>query len=156
MGMADSEKHSEPPVQSNPTGERRQLLAALMATDHLVGRIDRFISTTAGQERAFAGLSYLSHALHHLLASAPWIAFQTRLSLLARLKQQKQPPSTSSSSSSPLLALSSLFSETRYTLRLFGLVPLWTWGSQTLKNPPKDLLLYALTLLQIIANVLYQ
>lgn len=40
--MADSEKHpSEPPVQSR---ERRQLLAALMATDNLVGRIDRYIS----------------------------------------------------------------------------------------------------------------
>lgn len=40
--MADAEKHSsEPPVQSR---ERRQLLAALMATDHLVGRIDRYIS----------------------------------------------------------------------------------------------------------------
>lgn len=40
LAMADSEKHtSESPALS---GERRQLLAALMATDNLVGRLDRY------------------------------------------------------------------------------------------------------------------
>lgn len=118
------------------------------------------ICTAAGEERAFAAISYLSHALHHFLASAPGIAIQNRLGLLARLRKQqseKAPsPSPPSSAPSRLLALSSLFSETRYTLRLFGLVPLWTWGSQTLKSPPSDRLIYALTLLQVVANVLYQ
>jgi len=121
------------------------------------------ISTAAGEERAFAAISYFSHALHHFLGSAPGIAIQTRLGLLARLRNHSEKaftatPTTPSPSSSPsrLLALSSLFSETRYTLRLFGLVPLWTWGSQTLKSPPSDRIIYSLTLLQIVANVLYQ
>lgn len=122
------------------------------------------ISTAAGEERAFAAISYLSHALHHFLGSAPGIAIQTRLGLLARLRNLTEkapattpiPTATATPSSSRLLTLSSLCSETRYTLRLFGLVPLWTWGSQTVKSPPSDRLIYSLTLLQVIANVLYQ
>lgn len=47
-------------------------------------------------------------------------------------------------------------SETRFTLRLLGLFPLWTWGSQTLKHPPADKPLYILTLLQVFVNVIYQ
>lgn len=118
----------------------------------------RLTSTAGGLDAVLAGTSYVSHAVHHLLASAPWIAFQTRLSLLARLNQRPAPPkpSPSAPSQSHLLALASLCSETRYTLRLFGLVPLWTWGSSTLKSPPSDPVIRALTLLQVLVNVLYQ
>lgn len=95
--------------------------------------------------------------LHHLSASAPWIALQTRLSLLARLKGRtptinaKAVPSTSS-----FKALASLASQTRYNLRLFGLLPLWIWGADTLKSPPADPIIHALTILQVISNVIYQ
>ncbi|PYH31228.1 uncharacterized protein BO87DRAFT_136349 [Aspergillus neoniger CBS 115656] len=179
--VADHEKHNEgntvssppqddcspsPPPVSSITGagrRRQQLLAALKATDRTVDRFDRLISTAAGQERVLAVTGYLAHTLHHILSSAPWIAFQARLSLLARLRNNPKPPTTttttsssSSSSKSPLLALSSLMSETRFTLRLLGLFPLWTWGSQTLKHPPADKPLYILTLLQVFVNVIYQ
>lgn len=53
-------------------------------------------------------------------------------------------------------ALSSLASETRYNLRLFGLIPLWIWGSETIKNPPADPVIHVLTLLQVASNVAYQ
>ncbi|GJP87172.1 hypothetical protein AlacWU_00071 [Aspergillus niger] len=171
--VADHEKHSEgnpvnspagdstsPPVSSITGARRRQLLAALKSTDRTVDRFDRLISTAAGQERVLAVTGYLAHTLHHILSSAPWIAFQARLSLLARLRNKSTSPSPkptpSSSSSSRLLALSSLMSETRFTLRLLGLFPLWTWGSQTLKHPPADKPLYILTLLQVFVNVIYQ
>ncbi|GLB11991.1 hypothetical protein AtubIFM57258_009268 [Aspergillus tubingensis] len=179
--VADHEKHNEgntvssppqddcspsPPPVSSITGagrRRQQLLAALKATDRTVDRFDRLISTAAGQERVLAVTGYLAHTLHHILSSAPWIAFQARLSLLARLRNNTKPPTTttttttsSSSSKSPLLALSSLMSETRFTLRLLGLFPLWTWGSHTLKHPPADKPLYILTLLQVFVNVIYQ
>ncbi|RAH42205.1 uncharacterized protein BO95DRAFT_446249 [Aspergillus brunneoviolaceus CBS 621.78] len=153
---------------------RRQLLAALRATDTTIERLDKLTTTAAGTERVLAVTGYLSHALHHLLASAPWLAFQTRLSLLARLRRQQRhlaqhspskptpsappPPTTSPSTPNkpPLLALSSLMSETRYTLRLLGLLPLWTWGAATLRSPPQDRTLYILTLLQVLVNVIYQ
>ena len=115
------------------------------------------MSTSAGQDLALAITGYLSHTLHHLLASAPWIALQTRLSLLARLRQSNTPKATPSKpTQSPLLALSSLCSETRYTLRLFGLIQLWTWGSSTLKSPPSDPVIRTVTYLQVLVNLFYQ
>jgi hypothetical protein len=39
---------------------------------------------------------------------------------------------------------------------LFGLLPLWIWGAETLKSPPADPILHALTVLQVISNVIYQ
>lgn len=60
------------------------------------------------------------------------------------------------SSESKFAALSSLASETRYNLRLFGLLPLWIWGSETLKSPPTDPIIHALTVLQVVSNVIYQ
>ena len=59
-------------------------------------------------------------------------------------------------SKSKFAALSSLASETRYNLRLFGLIPLWTWGSETLRSPPADPVIRILTILQVISNVIYQ
>ncbi|KAI9930483.1 hypothetical protein ASPWEDRAFT_463412 [Aspergillus wentii DTO 134E9] len=147
------------PSPSPSNDPQRRLLAALKATDNTVHRLDKLVSSAAGEERALAITGYLSHALHHLLASAPSIALQTRLSLLARLRQQNRKPTSpqpSAPSSSKLLALSSLISETRYTLRLFGLLPLWTWGSQTIKNPPSDPVIRAITLIQVVVNVIYQ
>ncbi|PWY87019.1 hypothetical protein BO94DRAFT_535128 [Aspergillus sclerotioniger CBS 115572] len=168
--VAEFENHGEgnpvspagtsPPV-SSINSARRQLLAALQTTDGTVDRLDRLMATAAGQERVLAVTGYLAHTLHHILSSAPWIAFQTRLSLLARLRNHSKSPSpkptSSSASQKPrLLALSSLMSETRFTLRLLGLVPLWTWGSHTIKSPPADRILYILTLLQVFVNVIYQ
>ncbi|EAU29483.1 hypothetical protein ATEG_10034 [Aspergillus terreus NIH2624] len=136
---------------------RRKLLTALKTTDVTIERLDKLMSSAYGQERVFAVTGYLSHALHHLLASAPSIALQTRLGLLARLRHAKTPAAAKPPpATSRLLALSALMSETRYALRLLGLVPLWTWGSATLRNPPKDRVLYALTMLQVVSNMAYQ
>ncbi|KAF9892417.1 hypothetical protein FE257_001525 [Aspergillus nanangensis] len=139
---------------------RRQLLAALQATDGTIARLDKLMTSAYGQERVFAVTGYLSHALHHLLVSAPWIAVQTRLSLLARLNARATPKKSGSAASPPptsrLLALSSLMSETRYALRLLGLFPLWTWGADTLRSPPADRTIYTLTMLQVVSNMIYQ
>lgn len=108
--------------------------------------------------------------MHYLLASAAVAALRARLRLLlfqlARRKatassspssfKPEDVPSQPSSSKPPLLALSSLLSETRYTLRLFGLLPLWTWGSATLRSPPADPVIRAVVLLQVFMNVVYQ
>lgn len=56
----------------------------------------------------------------------------------------------------PLLALSSLVSETRFTLRLLGLVSAWKWGSDAVRSPPKDRVLRAIAFLQVLTYVLYQ
>ncbi|CAL5873228.1 uncharacterized protein PFLUO_LOCUS7497 [Penicillium psychrofluorescens] len=162
-----------PPTSSSPTSsnhagnvslpagksDRAQLLAALAATDVTIRRIDQLLSTADGQETVLATINYVSSILHHLSASAPWIALQTRLSLLTRLSGRQLPlpqPSKSAPSKSKLAALSSVASETRYNLRLFGLLPLWIWGSDILKSPPADPILHALAHLQVVSNVIYQ
>lgn len=132
--------------------------AALDALDlKLTDRLSRLLSTAAGQERLLATTQYVASILGHLSASAPWIALQTRLGLLARLKGTAPvPPVKPSGTPARFQALASLASETRYSIRLFGLLPLWIWGSETLKSPPADPVLRALTILQIISNVIYQ
>ncbi|KAL2002965.1 hypothetical protein VTN02DRAFT_5438 [Thermoascus thermophilus] len=142
---------------------RHALGSALSTTDVTVRRLDTLLSTAAGQESVLAAINYSSHALHYLLASAAVAALRTRLRrLLFRAARSKAAapdvPSSSPSSPSkpPLLALSSLISETRYTLRLFGLLPLWTWGSATLRAPPADPVIRNIVLLQVLVNVLYQ
>lgn len=116
------------------------------------------LSSADGQERVLATVNYVASILQHASASAPWIALQSRLGILARLRGQSIPHPSKPSPSSPSKwgALSSLASETRYNLRLFGLLPLWIWGSETLKNPPADPVIHALTILQVISNVIYQ
>ncbi|KAL2864441.1 uncharacterized protein BJX67DRAFT_219942 [Aspergillus lucknowensis] len=158
-----SEKAASPAGGNYPPGTpkeaaQRRLLAALRAADIVNGRLNKIMSSAAGQERVFAFVQYSSHALHHILASAPWIALQTRLGLLARLRANTTKSTTTQSppQTSPLLALSSLMSEARYMLRLLGLFPLLAWGADTLKSPPSDHILHALTLLQVISNILYQ
>ncbi|KAL4903285.1 hypothetical protein BDW74DRAFT_54028 [Aspergillus multicolor] len=150
------------PVSSRQAAQRR-LLAVLLTADRFNGRLNTILATSAGQERIFSFIQYTSHILHHVLASAPWIALQTRLSLLARLRSKTAPstvkpttPSSSTPQTSPLLALSSLMSEARFMLRLLDLPQLIAWGSATLKSPPADKTIYALTLLQVLANIIYQ
>ncbi|KAI9375609.1 hypothetical protein BJX61DRAFT_102560 [Aspergillus egyptiacus] len=135
----------------------RQILVASLSAN--VDPLYRIMSSAAGQERVFAFTQYTSHALHHLLVSAPWIALQTRLSLLARLRSnptKSESANTTAPQTSPLLALSSLMSQVRYTLRLLGIFPLLAWGSKTVKSPPSDPIMHALTLLQVVSNIIYQ
>ncbi|KAL3467722.1 hypothetical protein BJX64DRAFT_247276 [Aspergillus heterothallicus] len=163
--MAD-DKAPSAPAPSSPAGgipsptsketAQRRLVAALRAADRINGRLNKIMSSAGGQERVFAFIQYTSHALHHILASAPWIALQTRLGLLTRLRASSKAISPSTPQTSPLLALSSLMSEARYMLRLLGLFPLLAWGTDTLKSPPSDPILHALTVLQVISNLIYQ
>ncbi|KAL3496218.1 hypothetical protein BJX62DRAFT_194318 [Aspergillus germanicus] len=156
---ADGNPSSPAGGNSSPTSKetaQRRLLAALRAADIINGRLNKIMSSAGGQERVFAFVQYTSHILHHILASAPWIALQTRLGLLARLRASSKTTSPSTPQTSPLLALSSLMSEARYMLRLLGLFPLLAWGADTLKSPPSDSILHVLTILQVISNLIYQ
>ncbi|KAJ5737044.1 Peroxisomal biogenesis factor 11 [Penicillium malachiteum] len=77
---------SSSPVTAGKSATRRELLAALTATDVTIRRLDLLLSSADGQERVLATVNYVASILHHLCASAPWIAFQMRLGILARLR----------------------------------------------------------------------
>ncbi|KAL4807528.1 hypothetical protein BDV18DRAFT_135493 [Aspergillus unguis] len=163
--MADKAANTEkpagpagsPPATTKEVAQRR-LLAVLLTADKLNGRLNKVMSTPAGQERVFAFVQYTSHILHHVLTSAPSVALQARLGLLARLQSTGKSSSQSESQGStpPLLALSSLASQARFMLRLLGLPSLLAWGSSTIKSPPADKTIYILNLLQVLSNITYQ
>lgn len=81
-----------------------------------------------------------------------------RLLLLQRLggKLPAPKPAAPSSARPPLLILSSLISETRYTLRLFELVTIWAWGSSVYKSPPKDRTLKGIAYVEVLSILIYQ
>jgi hypothetical protein len=119
------------------------------------------LSTPSGVDAALSTIGYSSHILHHVLNSSPLTAVQTRIKLfiLQRLGGKlaaPKPPVPSSARPAPLLVLSSLISETRYTLRLFGLVSIWTWGSSVYKSPPKDRTLKAIAYVEVLSILVYQ
>jgi hypothetical protein len=102
-----------------------------------------------------ATINYSSEVLHYALSS-PHLH-----SLIARHRRRSSgdlnaPLNKQQPTASPLLALSSLISETRTTLRLFGLISLWAWGSSTLESPPRDPILRAVAFAQVSINVIYQ
>ncbi|PGG98780.1 hypothetical protein GX51_06640 [Blastomyces parvus] len=130
-------------------------------SDVLIRRLDQFISTATGQERLLAMIQYNSQIIHYFLLSPPLRSTLARLrSIFLPAKPgagvAKSPPSPSQQQTPPLLALSALLSETRTTLRLLGLLSLWSWGSATLKSPPADPLLRTVAYAQVAVNVVYQ
>ncbi|KAJ5159610.1 uncharacterized protein N7482_006614 [Penicillium canariense] len=155
---ADHVQHvGKSPIAAGKSATQQQVMATLTAVDVTIRRLDLLLSTAGGQERVLATVNYVASILHHLCASMPWIAVQTRLRLLARLKgRAASPAGKTGQTASKWASLSSLASETRCNLRLFGLLPLWIWGSETLKSPPADPIIHALTALQVISNVIYQ
>ncbi|KAJ5900682.1 uncharacterized protein N7473_004752 [Penicillium subrubescens] len=157
-GAADHVQHvGKSAITAGKAATQQQLLSALTATDVTIRRLDLLLSTATGQERVLATVNYVASILHHVCGSTLYKTLQTRLLLLARIKARSAPtPGKSAPSGSKWAALSSLASETRYNLRLFGLLPLWIWGSETLKNPPTDPIIYSLTMLQVVSNVIYQ
>lgn len=120
---------------------------------NIVGRI---LSTSTGQDSILGSIEYFSHALHYLFTSRQWIRLQRRLGFPARRKSDIALESVGRSPSSSLLLLSSLLSDTRYTLRLFGLVSLWTQTSEIIQTPPEDASIHALEVIQLLASTVYQ
>ncbi|EEH49600.1 uncharacterized protein PADG_05679 [Paracoccidioides brasiliensis Pb18] len=152
------------PEASGIAAARTASLCALAKMDVAIRRLDKFTSTANGLERFLAVVQYNSQMIHYLLASPPLRALLARAHALSRpyvirrSKSQAPPPNTAPTPPppSPFLALSSLMSETRTTLRLLGLLSLWSWGSATLRKPPTDPILCAIACTQVTANVLYQ
>ncbi|EAS28199.3 peroxin 11C [Coccidioides immitis RS] len=162
----------EPPVQAEPspaanrTEEKAQwqpkgqktcgcstLKDTLSKADSTALRLSNLISTSYGEEATLAIAGYSADILHHALLSPPLRAIfsclRTRLGLSASADDSK-------SQTRPLLALASLISETRTALRLLGLIPLWEWGSATVKSPPADPVLRSVAFAQVFVNVIYQ
>lgn len=58
--------------------------------------------------------------------------------------------------STRLKILAAMISDVRIFMRLWGLLGIWQWGVDTMRNPPDDKILRQITYLQVISNVFYQ
>jgi Peroxisomal biogenesis factor 11 (PEX11) len=74
--------------------------------------------------------------------------------LIATISQD--PGSRLVHASKRLRALADLIADIRAFLRVWGTLGIWSWGSEVLKEPPKDKVLKWITWMQIGANVAYQ
>jgi len=128
----------------------------LSNVDDIIRRLNKLLSTSSGRGTFIASIGHGSHALHYLLASSPSIAIRSRLRLLLLFTSPKAVVAPKPTTKPPLLAFASLVSETRYSLRLLDLIPLWAWASSVLKTPPQDSVLHLVALAQITSCVLYQ
>ncbi|KAH8705286.1 hypothetical protein BGW36DRAFT_367282 [Talaromyces proteolyticus] len=172
--MADATEHSSKSEKREASHDERPAgrlipygkaashaaVEALAKTDATILRLQKLLSTSAGQEVVLSTLNYSSQVLHYLLESYPLAALRARIRslLLQKLggKAPAAPPPPPSSARPPLLAFSSLMSETRYTLRLFQLISIWSWGSSVYKSPPKDRTLRAIAYLEVLLILVYQ
>ncbi|KAI1927973.1 hypothetical protein LOZ65_002186 [Ophidiomyces ophidiicola] len=115
------------------------------------------ISTSYSEEAVFATVGYSADILHHALFSPPIRTILSRLrSRLGFSSLNAQPNNSPDAPTPSLLALAALMSETRTALRLLGLIPLWEWGSATVKSPPADGVLRGVAFAQVFVNIVYQ
>ncbi|OJD12554.1 hypothetical protein AJ78_06881 [Emergomyces pasteurianus Ep9510] len=158
LGKAESNNYSS--ESQRPKCHCTVAKTAISKSDVIIRRLDKFASTANGQERLLAMLQYNSQIIHYLLRSPPFQSISARLCAVLLPSAtaagtgglpKKQPKTTPA-----LLALSSLMSETRTTLRLFGLLSYWSWGSATFKTPPTDPILRSIAYTQVTAIVFYQ
>ena len=113
----------------------------------------RLLKTTSGQETILSSVEYAIEVLDQVVSSTPWLAIRARL---AQLSGSRTTTTTSEEEKSPLLALATIISETRYNLRLLGLIPLWVYVSGTIKSPPVDPVERNVTRLQLASILVYQ
>ncbi|KAI5290368.1 hypothetical protein KEM54_001734 [Ascosphaera aggregata] len=117
----------------------------------------RLVSTSIGEDRFIGTCGYTAQIIHYLISPAFSSLINRYRSLQGKSRNVPAIANKNATKISPqLLALSALASETRTTLRLLGLFPLLTWGSSTLKSPPRDKVLGPITFTQIISIILYQ
>ncbi|KAJ6164396.1 hypothetical protein N7470_003068 [Penicillium chermesinum] len=121
------------------------------------------IAKTEGQDCLLGSIEYACHALHYLIASRALARLRHRLAFALRRYILRQGTSTLATGCTPtdpspsiLLSLSSLLCETRYTLRLLGLFPIWKQGVELVDSPSKDVISNVLDACQIASVTVYQ
>ncbi|KAL8898213.1 MAG: hypothetical protein Q9192_002192 [Flavoplaca navasiana] len=128
--------------------------AYLSQSNNHIHHLNRLLSSTPALDLILSTTSYTLALISTLLPSSPSPNANIRSHLLRHR----------------LSSLSSLLSETRTTLRLFGLVPIYTWAASTFQTsrpspPPKTTnnplsnsknLTHSITLTQILAGITFQ
>jgi len=162
----DSSKKGEvEPVKPAQHGALSRLPVGLTTTvskaDEVLLRLNKLIKTTAGLGAALSTLNYSLYLAAYLHANSPTrAAVITYISRLVGRTPSKLPPGALAGATvSPLSAIGSLISETRTTLRLTGLLPLYIWLKTLLSKKTSaniDPIIHRVALVQCTAYITYQ
>ncbi|KAK5264839.1 hypothetical protein LTR99_009045 [Exophiala xenobiotica] len=152
------------PVKPSQTPGLAKLPADVKTTiskaDAIILRLSKLIKTTAGLGAALSTLNYSIYLAAYLHAQSP-----TRAAVLAYIgrllgrstRSKVLPPSAATSTGSFLTPLGSLLSDTRTSLRLTGLIPLYIWlKSLTSNKGQMDPSLRRVALLQCSGYITFQ
>lgn len=119
----------------------------------------RLLETSAGQDCVLASLEYLLHVLHYLLIIRRWIKKIIIANFILSKRTRSQISHTKFADdfgSSIPLSLSSMFSETRYTIRLFSLFTIWDQWIDAFQNHRGSLLQKVIGIAQMFTITSYQ
>lgn len=122
-------------------------------------KLDRLLANPGGLSSFLSTFNYTLYLLIYLESkSAP---LQARLyALLARLTGKPATAAVTAAVTGPsrVAALATLLSQTRTTLRLFGLLPMYAWLRQLMQGPKpgQDQILYTTSLTQCTLYITFQ
>jgi len=148
---------------------RQWLPLCLRRTDATITHLNTILSTSAGTD---ATLSTVNYVLVVIVSQLDRISRRRLENAALAVAQQidgkllpgeaimatisHDPMSRLALISKKLRTVSDRISDVRIFLRLWGLIGMWQWGSDLLKDPPKDRLLKAIAWSQVGANIAYQ
>jgi hypothetical protein len=160
-----------PPHPKLPSSQtlKQWLPLYLKRTDALIGHLNRILSTPSGTDTLLMALCYSTLttssllstiSLHRLHNRATAIIEQltslpANTTILITADSKIQAPRLLRLSQS-LKALSTLISDFRIFVRLWGLLGIWKWGKSLLEHPPKDLVQKRIAWAQVVVNVAFQ
>lgn len=151
---AASEKSIAREIERKIPAKGLQLMAA---PDRIILRLNKLLNAPGGLSAFLSTFNYTLYLLAHLDAKAAPLKTKLFLLLNRATATPKITPAVPGEPS-PIAALGQLFSKTRVTLRLLGLLPTYAWARQLLQGPKpgQDQVLYATAVTQCALYTAFQ
>ncbi|KZF26953.1 hypothetical protein L228DRAFT_243506 [Xylona heveae TC161] len=144
---------------------RSALYGRISQTDNAIAHLNRVLATSNGTDAFLSTVTYTLRLLHLYLRSLSTL----QLHAYARqvlTKALTLPPDTSiaipaaqlrsAQLATSVRKLSSIISEARTFLRLWGLLGIWEWAADVKRSPPKDHIIRFIVRTQVLVNIFYQ
>lgn len=163
--MPGSEKNGNNARSINLLSVPTDFKSLLNTTDDAIGRLGKLLKSPGGLQSFLSTTNYGLYILAHVHATSP-----SRAELLAKLatflgrtppKTAPSPASTSAAAAAgvpatPLLPLALTIGDLRSTLRLIGLIPLYSLLKSLIKNPDPDTPTRIIKLAQCLSYMTFQ
>lgn len=141
----------------------------LRKTDAVLTRLSTILSTPRGIDVTLMLIGYSSLLTSSVLTQVTKTSIHLQLLRLLRLAEEKLPPGSTiliETDNLPaprtlrlarsLQSASSMISDIRTALRLWGLLGMWQWGKSVFCNPSEDKVVQRISEIQVVVNTIYQ